>query len=288
VVAARAAQWRVPAVSPTATGPMPSNRYLFRTALTAQAEGIALAQYAMQHLGLKRFVVLAPQDRYAIDIVAAFSDEVARQGGRLIFSATYEPTAVDFGPEIKRLREVDLRQEGVLETLPAENAVPNTPAPEPVYLPGFDAAFLPGDGETVGLIASQLRFYDIPVPLLGSSGWNNRAVVTNGGRYVDDAIFVDAFFVNSQNPTVQQFVKQYRARYRDAPDVFAALAYDATLLLVRGLKAGATTGERLRDELTRISGPSGVSGITGFGPTGDVVRDFSWIQIRNGRFVPAL
>lgn len=288
VVAARAAQWRVPAVSPTATGPMPPNRYLFRTALTAQAEGLAVARYATQHLGLKRFVVLAPQDRYSVDIVTAFSDEVTRQGGRLIFSATYQPGAVDFGSEIKRLREVDLRQEGVMEILPAENIAPDAPAPEPVYLPGFDAAFLPGDGETVGLIASQLRFYDIAVPLLGSSGWNNRAVIANGGKFVEDAIFVDAFFANSQDASVQQFVKQYRARYHEAPDVFAALAYDATVLLVRGLKAGAATGERLREELTKTTARSGVSGITGFGPEGEVQREFSWIQIRNGRFVPAL
>lgn len=288
VVASRAAQWRMPAVSPTATGPLPANRYLFRTALTAQAEGIAVAQYATQHLGLKRFVVLAPQDRYSIEIVTAFSEEVVRQGGRLMFSATYQPGAVDFGPEIKRLKEVDLRQEGVMEALPAENTSPNTPAPDPVYLPGYDAAFLPGDGETVGLIASQLRYHDIAVPLLGSSGWNNRAVVANGGKYVEDAIFVDAFFSNSQDPAVQQFVKQYRAKYREMPDVFAALAYDATSLLIRGLKAGATTGERLRDELSKVSGQSGVSGITGFGPEGEVQRQFSWIQIRNGRFVPAL
>lgn len=288
VVASRAAQWRVPAVSPTAAGSIPPNRYLFRTALTAQAEGAAVARYATQHLGMRRFVVLAPQDRYSIDVVTAFSDEVARQGGRVTFSATYQSGSVDFGSEIKRLRETDLRQEGVMETLPAEDLAPNAPAPEPVYIPGFDAAFLPGDGETVGLIASQLRFHDIAVPLLGSSGWNNRAVIANGGKYVEDAIFVDAFFSNSQEAPVQQFVKQYRDRYRETPDVFAALAYDATALLVRGLKTGATTGDRLRDELTKISGQIGVSGITGFGPEGEVERQLSWIQIRNGRFVPAL
>lgn len=288
VVASRAAQWRVPAVSPTATGPMPLNRYLFRAALTAQAEGTAVARYATQHLGMKRFVVLAPRDRYSVDMVGAFSEEVSRQGGRVVFSGTYESGAVDFGAEIKRLKEVDLGQEGVMETLPTENTSPGGPAPEPVYIPGFDAAFLPGDGETAGLIASQLRFYDVTVPLLGSSGWNNRAVITNGGRYVEDAIFVDAFFANSQDASVQQFVKQYRARYREMPDVFAALAYDATSLLLRGLKTGAVTGDRLRDELTKITAPSGVSGITGFGPEGDVQRVFSWIQIRNGRFVPAL
>ncbi|MDR7492021.1 MAG: DUF2089 family protein [Armatimonadota bacterium] len=202
VVVARAVQWRVPAVSPTATGPMPQNRYLFRTALTAQAEGTAVARYATQHLGMKRFAVITPQDRYSLDVVTAFSEEVARQGGRLIFSATYEPGAVDFGREIKRLKEVDLQQEGVLETLPSEDTAPGAPPPEPVYVPGFDAVFLPGDGETAGLVAAQLRFFDIAVPLLGSSGWNQRGVIRSGGKYVEDAIFVDAF---SRSPKTRPY-----------------------------------------------------------------------------------
>jgi ABC-type branched-subunit amino acid transport system substrate-binding protein len=138
------------------------------------------------------------------------------------------------------------------------------------------------------LIAAQLRFYDVVVPLLGASGWNDRSVIKIGGKYVEDAIFPDAFFPDSQDAATQRFVKEYRARYRATPDVFAALAYDATATLVRGLKNGATSGERLREELTRMAGFAGVSGLTGFGADGDAQRRFSWIQIRNGRFVPAL
>jgi len=287
-VAPRAASLKIPAVSPTATGPMPQNRYLFRAALTAKAEGAAAARYAVEHLGLKRFVVLAPRDRYSQDVAAMFAEEVARQEARVVFSSTYEPGAVDFGHEIKALKEADLKQEGVLESLPAEAGAPDAPPKEPVYVPGFDAVFLPGDAETVGLIAAQLRFYDVVAPLLGASGWNDRAVMKNGGKYVEDAIFADAFFADSQDAAVQRFVKQYRARYRVAPDVFAALAYDATATLVQGLKNGATNGDRLREELTRMAGYSGVSGLTGFGPDGDAQRRLSWIQIRNGRFVPAL
>jgi ABC-type branched-subunit amino acid transport system substrate-binding protein len=287
-VASRAASLKIPAVSPTATGVMPPSRYLFRAALTAKAEGAAAARYAVEHLGLKRFVVMAPRDRYSQDVAAMFAEEVVRQEARVVFSSTYEPGAVDFGREIKALKEADLKQEGVLEFLPAEAGAPDAPPKEPVYVPGFDAVFLPGDAETVGLVAAQLRFYDVVAPLLGASGWNDRAVTKNGGKYVEGAIFADAFFADSQDAAVQRFVKQYRARYRVAPDVFAALAYDATATLVQGLKNGATTGDRLREELTGMAGYSGVSGLTGFGPDGDAQRRLSWIQIRNGRFVPAL
>jgi ABC-type branched-subunit amino acid transport system substrate-binding protein/predicted negative regulator of RcsB-dependent stress response len=288
-LAPRALQWRVPLVSPTATAePSNPNRYVFRTALTGTAEGTAVAQYAAQRLGIKRFVVLAPQDQYSGEVVAAFTEEVARQGGRVVFASTYEPGAVDFGREIRAAKETDLKQEGTMTMPEPSSDAPPGATPEPIYVPGFDAAFLPGDGDTVGLLAAQLAFYDIHVPLLGTSGWNQAGVIKTGGKYVEDGIFVDAFFPHSPDPVVQQFVKQFRARYQDDPDVFAAQAYDATALVIQAIKAGGTTGERVRDELTKINGYHGVSGVTGFGPQGEAQRRLSWIQIKNGRFVPAL
>jgi ABC-type branched-subunit amino acid transport system substrate-binding protein len=291
-VASRAASWKIPAVGPTPIGGAAPNRYVFRTGLTAQEEGAAIARYAAEHLGMKRFTVLAPQDRYSQEVATAFGNEVGRLGGRLVYSGSYQPGAVDFGAEIKNLKEADLKQEGVLEQLPVEEgtpaAAPGAPPKEPVYIPGFDALFLPGDAETSGLLASQVRFFDIAVPLLGASGWNDRTVIKTGGKFVEDAIFVDVFFADAQDPAVQRFVKNYRARYHAAPDVFAALAYDATAALVRGLKSGATTGERLREELTKMNGYAGVTGLTGFGADGEAQRRLSWIQIRSGRFVPAL
>ncbi len=288
VAASRAQQWRIPMVSPTATGSVGPNRYLFRTALTGSVEGAAVAQYALQQLGVRRFMVLAPQDRYSAEVVAAFTDEVARQGGRVMVSATYAPNTVDFGREIKQLKESDLKQEGTMVTDSPESDARPGATPQPLYVPGFDAVFLPGDGETVGLLAAQLAYHDINVPLLGTSEWNGRDLIRTGGKYVEGGIFVDAFFSSSPDPVVQQFVKQYRARYHEDPDAFAAQAYDATSLLIQAIKAGGTTGERLRDELAKITGYQGVSGMTGFGPEGEPQRRLTWIQVKNGRFTPAL
>ncbi|MEO5656165.1 MAG: ABC transporter substrate-binding protein, partial [Nitrospiria bacterium] len=288
VVMPRAQQGRTPMISPSLSGPVPPNRYLFRTALTAPVEGAAVAEYAMQRLGLTRFAVLAPTDRYSSDVVAAFTDDVARRGGRIVFTGSYEPDTVDFGKQMKSLKARDLEQEGTMEQLEANPDSPGATPPPPVYLPGFDAVFLPGDGETVGLIAAQLRFHDIALPLLGSSGWNGREVLSSGGRYVEEAIFADGFFPNAQDSVVQQFVTQFRARYREEPDAFAAQAYDAVRLIIQAIKLGGTSGDLVRDELAKVTGYHGVSGVTGFSPEGEALRRLSWIQIRNGRFVPAL
>lgn len=288
VVVPRAQQARVPLVSPSLSGPVASSRFLFRMALTASAEGAAVAQYASQRLGLRRFAVLAPRDRYSEEVVASFAEEVARQGGRLVFSGAYDGGAVDFGKDINALKESDLQQEGLMETPEPDPTVPPGIVPTPIYVPGFDAVFLPGDGATAGLIAAQLRFHDIALPLLGTSGWNGRELIASGGRYVEDAVFVDTFFANAQDPVVQQFVAQFKARYREEPDAFAAQAYDATRLILQALKTGASGGDQLRDALASITGFHGVSGVTGFDSQGEVLRRLSWIQVRNGRFIPAL
>jgi len=234
-------------------------------------------------------VVVAPEDRYHAEMVAAFADEVKKQGGRIMFSTTYEASTVDFGPQIKALRESDLQQEGkMMEPPPDASVAPGLPQPRPLYAPGFDVVFLPGDGETVGLLAAQLAYYDVNLPLLGTSGWNGRDLIKSGGRFVEGGMFVDAFFLEAPDPTVQQFVKTFRSRYREDPDLFAAQAYDATLLLLQALKAGGTSGDRLRDRLVAINGYHGVSGLTGVGPDGEAERRLSWIQVKNGRFVPAL
>src|SRR5207244_3209470 len=46
---------------------------------------------------------------------------------------------------------------------------------------------------------------------------------------------VTAFVVDAEGPHVQEFVKQFKANFRDEPDVHAALAYDDARLLFEAM-----------------------------------------------------
>ena len=91
----------------------------------------------------------------------------------------------------------------------------------------YDAIFLPGYYDRVGLIAPELAFYNITnVQLLGTDGWNSEELIVIGEHFVDGAIFVDGFFADATVPVVQAFTEQYRSRYQERPTLFAAQGYD--------------------------------------------------------------
>ena len=155
-----------------------------------------------------------------------------------------------------------------------------------LYSPGFDAVFIPGRSLDVGLLAAQLAFFDIAVPLLGANGWNTPDFARVADRTVEGSVFVDGFFAESSSPIVQEFVERYRKRFQATPSLFAAQGYDAARLAVEAIKRGATTGEGVRDFLMMQHDLPTLSGPSGFSPDGTLNRRVFLIQVKQGRFVP--
>lgn len=90
-------------------------------------------------------------------------------------------------------------------------------------------------------------------------------------RYVD---FVDL----DATPEVREFARRYDERFGLRPTGTDALTYDATRLLIAGIRAGARTGAEMRDfldSLGRTRPPyQGVTGAIAFDSVGDVDRGY--------------
>ena len=56
-----------------------------------------------------------------------------------------------------------------------------------------------------------------PSRLLGLNAWNTPQVVANGGRYVQDNAFVDAFWSEDEDEAVQQFITTFESTVERAP-----------------------------------------------------------------------
>lgn len=283
-LAPRMERLQIPLISPSATAPGLSkeSRYIFRNALTNEQQGKAIAEYAVNTLGLKRFVILYPNDHYGVALSQIFKTEATRLGGTIVTVQAYPLEETDFGPQLKQIKEADLKGTGTL--VPVEGDEKDKTAPE--YIPGFDAIFLPGDADKVGLIASQLAFYDFKgITLLGSNGWNSKDLIRIGGRFMEGGVFVDGFFAGSSDPAVQSFVERYRARYQTEPTIFAAQSYDVARMILTALQRGITSGSALRDYLLTVRDFAGASGHLNFTPEGEAEKKLFIIQIRNGRFV---
>ena len=251
VMAEMAERTRIPLITPSATTPnlRRFGSYVFSTALTYGHQAKRVADYASREQHYKRIAILYPDSAYGRDLTRLFTQEIRQQDGEIIASESYKEGDTDFRAVIARLKAEDLKKYGV------EVLIENDPTKAPVkavgkknkrllYSPGFDAVFIPGRSLDVGLLAAQLAFFDITVPLLGTNGWNTPDFARVADRSVEGSVFVDGFFSDSASPVVQEFVERYRKRFQATPSLFAAQGYDAARLAVEAIKRGATTGER--------------------------------------------
>ncbi|MEK6802598.1 MAG: penicillin-binding protein activator [Nitrospirota bacterium] len=293
VMAEMAERTRIPLITPSATAPnlRRFGNYVFSTALTYNHQAKRVADYAIREQQYKRLAILYPDTAYGRDLARLFAQEIRQQDGELIASEAYKEGDTDFRAVIARLKAEDLKKYGV------EVLIENDPTKAPVkslgkknkrllYSPGFDAVFIPGRSLDVGLLAAQLAFYDIAVPLLGANGWNQPDFTRVADRTVEGSVFVDGFFAESGSPVVQEFVERYRKRFQATPSLFAAQGYDAARLAVEAIKRGATTGEGVRDFLMMQHDLPTLSGPSGFNPDGTLNRRVFLIQVKQGKFVP--
>jgi branched-chain amino acid transport system substrate-binding protein len=290
VMAEMAQKTRVPLITPAAT--LPNVRrlgsYLFSTSLTYTLQAERIAAYATAEQGYRRFCILHPNTIYGRELARLFAQEVRRRDGEVIAVESYKEGETDFGPQITRLKAEDLKKYGLAVPLdqpkpPGKSLTKNEK--RMLYTPGFDAIFIPSRSNEIGLIAAQLAFHDVKVPLLGTNGWNSQDFARTADRTVDGATFVDGFFVDSPNPAVQDFVQRYQKRFETTPSLFTVQGYDAERVVIEGIRRGATSGEAIQEFLAAHRNLPTLAGPATFGPDGTLHRPLFLLQVRQGRFV---
>ena len=290
VMAEMAQKTRVPLITPAAT--LPNVRrlgnYLFSTSLTYVLQAERVAAYATNEQGYRRFCILHPNTIYGRELARLFAQEVRQRDGEVIAVESFKEGETDFGSQIMKLKVEDLKKYGL--AVPVEQAKPPGKSltkndKRVLYTPGFDAIFIPSRSFEIGLIAAQLAFHDMKVPLLGTNGWNSQDFARTADRTVDGATFVDAFFVDSPNPAVQEFVQRHQKRFQTTPSLFTVQGYDAARVVLEGVRRGATSGEAIQEFLMTQRDLPTLAGPASFGPDGTLRRPLFLLQVRQGRFI---
>jgi len=278
-------------------------------------QGKRIAEYAVAHLGLKRFATLAGLDRYGEQMVQGFVSEVERLGGGVLIQEWYAPGTFDFRGQFERIREVGLRvaeEERLAAVSDSLSAVADslgwdfeqldeekrlwawaeplseaqqdtTEELEPVTV--FDGVLIAGSADEVVQIAPQLAFHRIETQLLGGNGWNSEEVPRTGGRYVEGTVFAAAYFPQSSRAEVRRFVDAYRMKFGGEPGIVTALAYDALTLVVRTFRTGAGDRQSMRDGLVHTIGFEGAAGRISFSEDDRANEEVSLLRIEDGRII---
>lgn len=255
LVAARIAQGeRVPMLTPSSTSPEVTKQgdYVFRSCYTDPFQGAAIAQFAARTLHARRAALLIDSgQRYSIELARIIGEEFKRQGGEIISEQSYIEGAGDFSPQ---LAEVGAAR------------------PDVIFVPGYYLE--------AGLLARQAKELGLPAPLVGGDGWDSPRLYEIGGQSLAGDFFSTHFSADDPDPQVQRFVEDYRRLFNNAPDAFAATAYDAARIMLAACERAASLDRAvIRAALAETRDFYGVTGTVTFNSERNAVKPIVIVRI---------
>ncbi len=254
-----AQQNKVPMISPGSTNPNVTKigDYIFRVCFTDEFQGAVMAKFCLSSLRKTKVAILKDvRQDYSVGLAQYFKDYFTKNGGTIISEQGYSSGDQDF--------------KGLLTAIKVTN-------PEAIFVPGYY--------NEVGLIARQARELGITVPLLGGDGWDSPKLAQLGGPAVDGNFFSNHFSTDDQSPVVQEFVKNYVARFHQEPDAIAALGYDAARVLLDAItRAGSVDREKIRDAIAATKNFEGVTGAITINAQRDAQKPVRVLTIKDGKF----
>jgi tetratricopeptide (TPR) repeat protein len=132
------------------------------------------------------------------------------------------------------------------------------------------------------LVARQAKERGIRARFIGGDGWDSSDLDL---KAVDGGFFTNHYSPHDPRPEVQNFVRAYGVKYGKVPDALAALAYDATNLMLTAIKdAGTDDTARVKDALNKIRF-NGVSGRMTFDRNHNPVKSAVILAVRDNRIV---
>jgi branched-chain amino acid transport system substrate-binding protein len=274
--ARKAQQLRVPLLT-LAQKELPAGRgdFVFQNSLTPLEQIQALSQFAVKDLELRTFAVFYPNSPYGLYFKNLFNQEITRRGGKILGSAVYQEGQTDFSQEIKAFFKVR-----VLSKLDAKKKNEDEFKP----LLSVDGIFIPDSHDRVGMILSQMAFFDVKGAFLGTNSWNGPGLISIGRKAAEGAIFVDAFFAKNRSPGVVQFVEEFRKLFQRDPETLEALSYDGAKLIKEILQSGSVSSPlQMKEEVRRVKSFEGVTGLKGFGEDGRSIRTLSILAVKKGQ-----
>ncbi len=149
-----------------------------------------------------------------------------------------------------------------------------------------DVLFVPTYYENAALIAVQAKEIGLNAQFIGADGWDGvigKIDKTNMDA-VNGAFYCSQYTAESTDQRVQDFIKNYKARFNMDPNQFSVLGYDAAYMMVEAIKnAGSTDKQAIIDALAKLE-YNGLTGQMHFDENRNVVKEAIIIKIENGAY----
>lgn len=233
-----------------------SGQYVFRAAVPDELATEDLIKHAITDLGYVNYVLVTASDNdFSLDLSSMFKKALDKYHGAIKIEAdTYD--SFTGGHNIK--------------------AVIDRVKKSPDTLHGV---IFTGGATEAALLAQELRKAGLTLPVIGGEELFSEEYL-KGGDAVNETLLYTTFSADSKSSKMDEFMKDYG---KANPDRFAALAYDAFMLVAEAIKeSGSTDTSKVREALINRKDCAGVTGKTSFTPENMPIKHPIICKIKKG------
>ena len=256
-IAQLAAEINLPMITPTGTKAeiTQAGNNVFRACYIDPYQGRIVADFAAKELNGKTASILMDNgEDYSKGVAEEFAKVFESHGGTILSTESYTSQDKDYKPLLLNIKE-------------------NEP----------DILLISDYYGPLSLIAQQIQEVGIESTLVGPDGWDGvLSLIENDPSVLEGAYFINHYSPDDEDPVVQSFITAYRDEYGEEPNAFAALGYDAAVIMLNAIEDAGSTDSGAIIASVQSSETKGATGTITFGADRNPVKSVAIIQILDG------
>ncbi len=257
---------KVVMISPTATTPKLSGygANICRGCSRIDKQAEVLTDYVAKNWKPKTVAIFYSNEPYGKGCAGLFTKFFEKHGIKVVATESFMRGSRDFKAQLTKIKATN---------------------PDFLFVPGYTPETAP--------IAAQARQLGMKQKILGVYGDMNPAYIKLAGPAAEGHVIGGEYDENYDTPKNKAFVKNYNELVKKNKDpyniMFAALAYDATSVILDAMKKNGPTAEGIRKYVDNVKDFDGVTGKLSFNKDHDVLRagtaGIYVLEVKNGKYV---
>jgi len=219
---------------------------MFRSCFIDPFQGQKMAEFAVEVVQAQTAAILFNNEvDYSIGLKEAFEARAAELGLEVVAVEAFQVGTIDF--------------RGQLTNIAATNP---------------DVLFVPAYYQDIALVGPQHIGAGLQdTVLLGADGWATTIEFMEEPHSLNGAFFLTGFSSDVQDDRVQQFITDYQEAFGEMPNMFAAQAYDAAMILISAIELALADGHEAGTTEFKAAVIANMSATDLTGVTGHVTFD---------------
>ena len=241
----------------------------FRVCFSDPNQGIASAQYINDHnLATKVGIIYDSSDVYSSGIYQKFAEESEGKNFEIVSAEAFtQDNNTDFSVQLQKAKDA-----------------------------GADLVFLPIYYKDASLILTQANTMGYKPTFFGVDGLDGILTVDNFDTSLAEGVMLlTPFAADATDDLTVKFVSQYKEKYGEIPNQFAADAYDAVYIIKQAIEAKNVTPdmstsdicEALKSAMTEIEAAGLTSAKMTWAANGEPNKEPKAVVIKDGAYVSA-